>query len=99
MKPGYLYVVEITDGIVKVGSSIHRFQRLAAYATGGKELCSWSSAPHPEYIGSEREIIDTLTARGLLASGMETFTIHFGEAVALARQIVGTRGSERSAAA
>ena len=61
--PGHIYLVELPGGYVKVGRSVHRFDRLAHYTTAGAELLCWISPRFDGYRGAETAIIATLAAR------------------------------------
>ena len=86
---GHIYVVELPGGIVKVGRSAHRFDRLAHYAKADDELLSWISPRFVGYRGAETSLIHALGARFPAVPGTrETFAVDFRWAVGVARSVV-----------
>lgn len=59
---GFIYIVEYSDGTVKVGQTVNPASRLANHSTGGRSFGleinrAWLSVPHPQYRSNERALI------------------------------------------
>lgn len=86
---GHIYVVEIAPGRCKVGRSVHRFNRLAAYAHRDTELMAWSSPRFAGHCGAETQLIHRLALRHPRIPGTtEEFAVDFAKAVGAARALV-----------
>jgi hypothetical protein len=74
----YIYVIEFTTGVVKVGQASHKEQRVAdhtrtAQKHGTAVARSWVSAEHQEYAQNETALIAFCAERWPLAGGREYF--------------------------
>lgn len=86
---GHLYVVEVSPGVCKIGRSVHRFSRLAAYASADRELLAWMSPKIDGYRGAETILIHRLAERFARAKGLETFHAPFAHVTQMARELIG----------
>ena len=86
MMDGFIYVVG-QGRLTKVGRSIHRFDRLAAYVKSADELLVWSSPRHARYMDSEARVISELKGAGLIAKGREWSNAEFMSVVRIAKRI------------
>lgn len=88
MSAGHIYVIDLGVDGVKVGSSMHRFNRLAPYAGHADELHCWSSPRHEGYRGTERDLINACKRRGWVSKGHEWLEgADFFEVVEIARSL------------
>lgn len=74
----YVYVVEFTTGVVKVGRTANQTQRVADHGRaagkhGAAITRSWVSGPHKEYAQNEVALIAFCAERWPLAGGKEYF--------------------------
>lgn len=75
---GYIYVLELADGAVKVGQTRNPTSRLKHHAKeaerfGSAVLRSWVSPLHSEYEANERHLIDWCARSATRRRGRETF--------------------------
>lgn len=75
---GFIYVVEFTSGVVKVGKTTHPDSRLATHAKfarihGGDIRQSWISEQHHGFSKTERILIEFCQQRGVPIFGKEYF--------------------------
>ncbi len=91
---GYLYVVEFSSGVVKVGKTTHPKSRLASHAKhaeihGAEIRRSWTSQRHHGCSASERELIKFCSARGRRTAGREYYRdLSFDDAARYAELLV-----------
>jgi hypothetical protein len=79
---GFVYVVEFTSGVVKVGKTANPVQRIANHAHfarihGGNVRRSWTSEEHYCCGSTERELIEYCAQVGELVAGREYFRADF----------------------
>jgi len=79
---GFVYVVEFTSGVIKVGKTADPAQRIAnhthlARVHGGDVRRSWISEEHYFCGRTERELIEYCTRVGELVAGREYFRADF----------------------
>ncbi len=75
---GYVYAVEFSSGVVKVGKTTDPGSRLANHAKyaeihGGAIRESWTSELHNGYTKTERQLIEFCQQRGAKVFGKEYF--------------------------
>lgn len=90
---GFLYVIELSTGVVKVGRSDRPNHRIIAHAHeaakyGVHVVRQWVSIEHGDCDASERNAISGCQVVGTLRSGREYFEIGFDQAVAIAAAAV-----------
>lgn len=86
---GYLYVVEFSTGIVKIGTSVDPGKRWRdylsdAYPLGVRITRMWVSPAHRNYRLAERELIRFCTSRGPARRGEYFEYVAYADAVAYA---------------
>ncbi|MEV8639240.1 hypothetical protein AB0395_47055 [Streptosporangium sp. NPDC051023] len=96
----YVYVVEFTTGVVKVGRAGHQTQRIADHGRtaekhGAAITRSWISTRHKEYAQNEIALIAFCAERWPLAGGKEYFAgADYSEVVRYARTLPMTHITE-----
>jgi hypothetical protein len=95
-RPGCVYVVEFSNGTVKVGRSQSPSARLAAHRTDGRKFGAdltgqWVSPEHAEWIGNETQLKIIARDLGGKTNSAEYFTgITFADVVARAQELTFT---------
>ncbi|MFI7330668.1 GntR family transcriptional regulator [Micromonospora aurantiaca (nom. illeg.)] len=90
---GYIYVLEFSNGVIKVGSTKNPRQRLQVHVkdfqlSGATLDRYWLSEPFPEYLVAESKLIEYGTAESESVIRKEYFTgLVFGEVVAAAEEL------------
>ena len=94
---GYVYVVEFTSGVVKVGKAANAKARIATHAAyarihGGDVRRSWVSVKHRGYDDTERSLIAMCRQLGVQAFGKEYFRdVRFESACEYASEVIVNR--------
>lgn len=89
----FIYVVEFTTGVVKVGRASHQSQRVAEHGRSAEKhgaaiTRSWVSERHKEYARNETALIAFCAERWSLAGGKEYFAgANYGEVVKYAQTL------------
>ena len=79
MDPRHIYVIEFTDGVLKVGQTKNAAQRLSSHRSSAKMRgCdvhrSWFSPPHTGFLDNESSLIDFCRSQWEQEFGREYFT-------------------------
>lgn len=93
-KQGYVYVIEFSSGVTKVGRTLDVIRRLAQHKTealkhGHTMVNEWNSSRHVDWIKNERQLISYCARRsGLPSYGGEYFTnVDFDEIIEFAEAL------------
>jgi hypothetical protein len=95
-RPGRIYVIEFSNGTVKVGRTQDHDRRVAAHRSQGKKFGAvitdqWSSPEHAEWRQNESRLIDIAKDLGGTVAANEYFTgVSFADVVARAQELTFT---------